>query len=199
MKYKTILADPPWKLCTGGQKSLAVHTHYPVQTKDQIIKTMTEWLSQHEIADEAHLYLWTINSYSAGNSRGILDAVDVCNALGFRPVTNIVWTKPHSNPTPYGQRATELCLFGARWRKGKHREVMYKGTENPECVANPGLVRSTDWFTAERREHSRKPDNFYDFIMHRSKGPYLELYSRTTHPEWDVVGNQTGTFKYESR
>ena len=111
MKYKTILADPPWKLCTGGQKSLAVHTHYPVQTKDQIITTMTEWLSQYEVADEAHLYLWTINSYSAGNSRGILDAVDVCNALGFRAVTNIVWTKPQSNPTPYGQRATELNAF----------------------------------------------------------------------------------------
>tara|TARA_R110001592_G_scaffold361584_2_gene672593 strand:+ start:6558 stop:7148 length:591 start_codon:yes stop_codon:yes gene_type:complete len=195
MKYKTILADPPWKLCTGGQKSLAVHTHYPVQTKDQVIETMTEWLSQHEVADEAHLYLWTINSYSAGYSRGILDAVDVCNALGFRPVTNVVWTKPQSNPTPYGQRATELCLFGAKWRKGKHREVMYKGTENPECVATNTLTKSIDWFTADRREHSRKPDEFYEYIMQRSKGPYLELYSRTTHPDWDVVGNQTNKFK----
>ena len=195
MKYKTILADPPWKLCTGGQKSLAVHTHYPVQTKDQVIETMTEWLSQHEDADESHLYLWTINSYSAGYSRGILDAVDVCNALGFRPVTNVVWTKPQSNPTPYGQRATELCLFGAKWRKGKHREVMYKGTENPECVATNTLTKSIDWFTADRREHSRKPDEFYEYIMQRSKGPYLELYSRTTHPDWDVVGNQTNKFK----
>jgi len=195
MKYKTILADPPWKLCTGGSKSLAVHTHYPVQTKDQIIKTMTEWLTKYEVADEAHLYLWTINSYSAGYSRGILDAVDVCNALGFKPITNIVWTKPHSNPTPYGQRATELCLFGARWRKGMHREVMYKGTENPECVATDRLTKSVDWFTAKRREHSRKPDEFYKYIMNRSKGPYLELYSRTTHPGWDVTGNQTETFK----
>lgn len=195
MKYKTILADPPWKLCTGGQKSLAVHTHYPVQTKDQIIETMTNWLSQYEVADEAHLYLWTINSYSAGYSKGILDAVDVCNALGFRPVTNIVWTKPQSNPTPYGQRAVELCLFGARWRKGKHREVMYKGTESPECVSQPGLTKSTDWFTSDRREHSRKPDEFYEYIMNRSKGPYLELYSRTTCPGWDVVGNQTEKFE----
>lgn len=198
MKYKTILADPPWKLCTGGQKSLAVHTHYPVQTKDEIIDTMSKWLSQYEVADEAHLYLWTINSYSAGYSRGILDAVDVCNALGFRPITNIVWTKPQSNPTPYGQRAVELCLFGAKWKKGNHREVMYKGTDNQECVAQSGLVRSKDWFTSDRREHSRKPDEFYDYIMQRSKGPYLELYSRTTHPEWDVVGNQTGKFNIES-
>ena len=195
MKIKTILADPPWKLCTGGAKSLAVHTHYPVQRKDEVIQTMRDWLSQYEIADEAHLYLWTINSYSAGYSRGILDAVDVCEALGFRPVTNIMWTKPQSNPTPYGQRAVEICLFGAKWRKGKHREVMYKGTSNDECVAQPGLTKSVDWFTDNRREHSRKPDSFYEYIMQRSKGPYLELYSRGTHPGWNVVGNQTDKFK----
>jgi N6-adenosine-specific RNA methylase IME4 len=72
---------------------------------------------------------------------------------------------------------------------------MYKGTGNPECVANPGLVKSTDWFSASRREHSRKPDEFYEYVMQRSNGPYLELYSRTTYPGWDVVGNQTDTFK----
>ena len=71
---------------------------------------------------------------------------------------------------------------------------MYKGTNNEECVAQPGLVRSTDWFTSDRREHSRKPDEFYDYIMNRSKGPYLELYSRTTHPKWKSVGNQNGKF-----
>ena len=194
MKYKTILADPPWKLCSGGSKSLAVHTHYPVQTKDQVIKTMKSWLANHPIAPEAHLYLWTINSYSAGYSRGILDAIDVCEALGFRPITNIAWIKPQSNPTPYGQRATELCLFGAKWRKGKHKEVMYKGTTNLECVAQPMLTKSTDWFKESRREHSRKPDSFYQYIESRSKGPYLELYSRTNKKGWTSVGNQTGTW-----
>jgi N6-adenosine-specific RNA methylase IME4 len=192
--YKTILADPPWKLCTGGAKSLAVHTHYPVQTKDEVIRTMKAWLNQHPIAPEAHLYLWTINSYSAGNSRGILDAVDVCKAIGFRPITNLVWVKPRSNPTPYGQRGTELCLFGARWRKGKHREVMYKGTTNPECVSASTLTKSIDWFEANRREHSRKPDSFYDLIEQRSNGPYLEMYSRTNRAGWTSVGNQTGTW-----
>ena len=194
MKYKTILADPPWKLCTGGSKSLAVHTHYPVQKKDEVIKTMLDWIEQYPIADEAHLYLWTINSFSAGYSRGILDAVDVCQVIGFRPVTTIAWVKPQSNLTPYGQRAVELCLFGARWRKGKHREVMYKGTDNPECVAQPGLTKSVDWFKSDRRDHSRKPDSFYEYIESRSAGPYLELYSRTSRNNWTAVGNDKGTW-----
>lgn len=194
MKYKTILADPPWKLCSGGSKSLAVHAHYPVQTKDEIIKTMKEWLDEYPVAEEAHLYLWAINSYSAGYSRGLLDAVDVCEAIGFRPITNITWVKPQNNPTPYGLRATELCIFAARWRKGEHKNVMYKGTNEPHNVVGPELLQSVDWFQADRREHSRKPDCFYEYIEGRSNGPYLEMYGRSQRPGWQVCGNQTHMF-----
>lgn len=51
--FKTILIDPPWNLCTGGSKSLAVHTHYPVQTTDEIIDTINNWFQQYPIAPEA--------------------------------------------------------------------------------------------------------------------------------------------------
>lgn len=194
-KYKTILIDPPWKLCSGGSKGLAVHTHYNVQTLQEIKKTVFNWLQENPICSEAHLYLWTVNSYSAGYSRGILDALDLCQHIGFRPITNLIWAKPKSNPTPYGQRATEICIFGSKHRKGYHKEIMYKGTSNPENVVSPGLGSSVDWFLADRREHSRKPDSFYDYIESRSQGPYLELYSRTNRPGWKGIGNQTGTWK----
>jgi len=192
--YKTILADPAWKTCSGGSKGLAPHKHYPVQKKDEVIDTMKTWFLQYPIMPEAHLYLWTLNSYSAGYSRGILDALDVCDALGFKPITNIIWTKPQSNPTPYGQRASEICIFATKYRKGKGREVMYRGTSNPENVVARGMTASTDWLTADRRDHSRKPDEFYEYIESRSNGPYLECYSRTTRKGWAGVGNQTGTW-----
>ena len=72
---------------------------------------------------------------------------------------------------------------------------MYKPTSNPENVVGPGLSSSVDWFIASRREHSRKPDEFYDYVEQRSSGPYLELYSRTTKNGWTAAGNQTGTWK----
>ena len=193
--YKTIVADPAWKTCTGGSKGLSPGKHYPVQTKDEVVKTMRAWLSNHLILPEAHLYLWTLNSYSAGKSKGIIDGLDVCRALGFKPITTIVWCKPESTPTPYGQRGTEMCIFATKYRKGKGREVMYKGTSNPENVVGPGLSKSIDWFIANRREHSRKPDEFYDYVENRSRGPYLEMYSRTSRKGWTAVGNQSGTWK----
>ena len=193
--YKTILADPAWKTCTGGSKSLSPAKHYPVQTKSEVIDTMKGWINQHPVCPEAHLYLWTLNSFSAGKSKGILDGVEVCRALGFKPITTIIWCKPQSNPTPYGQRATEVCIFATRYRQGKGKEVMYRGTQNPENVVSSGLLTSTDWFVADRRQHSRKPDEFYDIVESRSQGPYLEMYSRTSRKGWTPVGNQAGTWK----
>ena len=195
IEYKTILIDPPWKLCSGGSKGLAVHTHYPVQTIQEIKDTVSNWIQENPVASEAHLYLWTVNSYSAGYSRGILDALDLCDHIGFRPITNLVWAKPQSNPTPYGQRATEICIFATRHRKGNHKEIMYKGTSNQKSVVSPGLSSSVDWFISDRRDHSRKPDSFYDYIESRSQGPYLELYSRTGKEGWTGIGNQSGKWK----
>jgi N6-adenosine-specific RNA methylase IME4 len=195
MKYKTIVADPPWKLCSGGSKSLAVHTHYKTQNKDQIIQTMLSWISDYPVADESHLYLWCINSYSSGYSKGIIDGLDVCRAIGFRPITNIVWCKPQNNPTPYGLRATEVCIFATRHRKGHHKDIMYGGSDTDNSVAKPTLKNSIDWFIADRREHSRKPDEFYELVESRSNGSYLEMYSRQKRDGWTSLGNEVNKYK----
>mgnify|MGYP001368690014 CR=1 FL=1 len=192
--YKTVVIDPPWKLCTGGKKSLAVHTHYPVQTQDEIIQTVLKWLDLHPMAEESHCYIWCVNSFSAGSCRGILDAVDLCEKIGFKPITLITWKKDNGNPTPYGQRITEMCLFGARWRKGHHKRVMYNGSDDENSVVGRGLLSSIDFIEASRREHSRKPEVFYEYVERRSNPPYLELYSRTNRFNWTMVGNQVGKF-----
>ena len=45
------------------------------------------------------------------------------------------------------------------------------------------------------REHSRKPDEIYTRIEKLVKGPYIELFARTTKKGWDSWGNQVGKFK----
>lgn len=193
-KYKTLVIDPPWMLCTGGSKTLNPKNYYPLQTQEEIVETVQRWLEEYPIAEEAHCYIWSINSFGTGRSRGLLDAVDLCEKIGFNPVTLLVWTKPNGIPTPYGQRNTEVCLFGARWRKGHHKRVMYKPTHDDDSVVGEGLVSSVDFIYAPRREHSRKPEEFYELIERRSNAPYLEFYSRTERFNWTCVGNQVGMF-----
>ena len=197
--YKTIVIDPPWKKSTGGvgHATLQASTHYPVQTKSQIIETILDWFSQHPVAPEAHLYLWTVNTFAGGKNQGIVQALDVCEEIGFKPITLIPWVKSNvGSPTPYGMRYTEMCIFAVRYEKGKGKRTRYGGTDEVESVPNgKGLCSSKDFILANRRQHSRKPEEFYKWVEMRSKGPYLDLYSRTSRPGWTGIGNQTGLWK----
>ena len=194
--FKTIVIDPPWKKSTGGvgHASLQMSTHYEVQTKHEIIMTINQWFSKYLVAPESHLYLWTVNSFTAGSNQGILPAIEVCEELGFTPITLIPWIKSNvGSPTPYGMRYTELCIFGVRYQKGKGSRTRYRGNSDPESVPNGrGLTSSKDFIMAERRQHSRKPDEFYKYVESRSRGPYLDLYSRTNRPGWTGVGKEAG-------
>ena len=196
--FKTVVVDPPWKKSTGGvgHASLQPSTHYDVQTRGGIIETIEDWFSQYPVAPEAHMYMWSVNSFTAGRDQGILPAINVCESLGFKPISLIPWVKNNvGSPTPYGMRYTEMCIFAVRYDKGKGKRTRYSGTSEIQSVPNgKGLCSSKDYILAPRRQHSRKPDEFYTYVESRSNGPYLELYSRTSRKGWTGAGNQTGTW-----
>ena len=45
-----------------------------------------------------------------------------------------------------------------------------------------------------RREHSRKPDEIYNYIEDLLDGPYVELFARTKREGWESWGNQIDKF-----
>ena len=147
---KTIVIDPPYQTCTGGSKSLSPSKHYKTQSLEEIKDTCSNWLSKFDLSLESHLYIWGLNSFASGRSKGVLDTLEITKHLGFRPITQIVWIKDNSNPTPFGQRQTEMCVFAARWRKGFHKRVMYRGSQDPSSIATPNLTKSVDFFIAKR-------------------------------------------------
>ena len=93
--YKTVVIDPPWKKSTGGVGNITLQasTHYPVQTKEEIVATIQNWFAHNAVAPEAHLYLWTVNTFAGGKNQGIVQALDVCESIGFTPITLIPWIK----------------------------------------------------------------------------------------------------------
>ena len=48
---------------------------------------------------------------------------------------------------------------------------------------------------APRREHSRKPDEFYSRVEAYCAGPYLELFAREQRSGWSSWGNETTKFR----
>lgn len=173
-KYRTILADPPWRFQNRTGKMAPEHrrlARYGTMTLDEIGALPVAEL----IETPAHLYLWVPNALLAEGLR-------VMAAWGFTYKTNLIWHKIRKDGGPdgrgvgfYFRNVTELILFGVR---GKDARTL-----------SPGR-RQVNIIKSQKREHSRKPDELYQIIESCSPGPYLELFARGRRERWDTWGDQ---------
>jgi N6-adenosine-specific RNA methylase IME4 len=172
-RYSTILADPPWQFQNRTGKVAPEHKRllrYPTMELQEIMELPIPKLA----AAQSHLYLWVPNAL-------LQDGLKVMEAWGFTYKTNLVWYKIRKDNGPdgrgvgfYFRNVTELILFGVR---GSMRTLQ------------PGRTQ-VNLFSSQKREHSRKPDEFYDIIEQCSPGPYLELFARFKRDGWDQWGNE---------
>jgi N6-adenosine-specific RNA methylase IME4 len=178
-KFRTILADPPWRFANRTGKMAPEHrrlTRYGTLELPEI-----KALPVAGIAEEpAHLYLWVPNAL-------LPEGLEVMAAWGFAYKSNIVWHKIRKDGGSdgrgvgfYFRNVTELVLFGVR---GKNARTLAPGRRQVNLIGS------------QKREHSRKPDELYDVIEACSPGPYLELFARDTRPGWTAWGNQADSYE----
>lgn len=172
MKYRTVVADPPWtpamSVTNGGAPKASPQIHYETMTLEAI-KSL-----QVPAAEQAHLYLWCLTPH-------VDWGFETARAWGFEPVTMWTWCKPG--------------LGAGRFRcNTEHVVVARKG----DRIGNPfGLggrhsqATKGTWFQWARGEHSAKPDAFYDLVECLSPGPYLEMFSRRARLGWDTHGDES--------
>jgi len=171
--YATIYADPPWRFMNRTGKVAPEHQRllrYPTMTHEEILELPVNRLA----AAQSHLYLWVPNAL-------IAEGLEVMKHWGFTYKTNLVWYKTRIDGGPdgrgvgfYFRNVTELVLFGIR---GGLRTLP------------PGRTQ-VNLIPKRKREHSRKPDEFYDLIEECSPGPYVELFARHARPGWSQWGNE---------
>lgn len=171
--FKTVYADPPWQFRNRTGKVAPEHRRldrYSTMTLDAI-KALP--VADH-VAKDAHLYLWVPNAL-------LPDGLDVMREWGFRYVSNIIWAKRRKDGGPdgrgvgfYFRNVTEILLFGVR---GSMRTLA-------PARSQVNMVET------RKREHSRKPDEFYPLIEACSPGPYLEMFARRAQPGWSVFGDE---------
>lgn len=186
MIYRVIAADPAWKF---GDKlpgnGRGAEKHYNVMTTEQICM-----LDLPPIDDDAILFLWRV----AGMQE---DALAVMHMWGFTLKSELVWVKTKNgviieDDTPLDE--TELAFGMGHYTRHCH-EVCLIGTRGKAAsrVMKNRSVRSV--FFAEREEHSKKPEKFFELVeqMTGGEGPYLELFSRKQRPNWTCIGSDLGT------
>ena len=182
-KFRTILADPPWEFVNRTGKISPEnkrYKRYKTMKLDEI-----KLLPVYKISSKrSHLYLWVPNAL-------LKEGLEVMEAWGFKYKTNIIWHKIRKDGESdnggvgfYFRNSTEVLLFGI---KGSNVRTKKLGRTQINFVKS------------RKREHSRKPNEFYDIIENCSWGPYLELFARGPKKNWTVWGNQSKKYKINWR
>ena len=124
-----------------------------------------------DIADEnSILWLWTTNAH-------LRVAFEVIDAWGFQYKTLLTWVKDRMGTGERLRGKTEHCLLAVRGKP-----VFLHGSH-------------TTVIEVARREHSRKPEEFYALVEATSPGSKMDLFCRQARSGWHVYGNDTGRFQ----
>ena len=170
-RYRTVLADPPWRFVNRTGKVGPEHRRlwrYDTLSIAELCTVPVQRISRAP----SHLYMWVPNAL-------LPQGLQVMQAWGYEYKTNIVWAKRRHDGHPdgrgmgfYFRGVTELVLFGVMG----HMRTRSAGRKQVNMIETV------------KREHSRKPDELYDVIEQCSPPPYVELFARHVRPGWEQWG-----------
>ena len=167
-KYSCIVIDPPWPMEKIGrdERPNQVGFAYPTMTEEEL----QAWPLPALAADDCHLYIWTTHKFMPM-------ALRLAGHWGFNYQCLMTWVK-NVGMTPFSwMYSTEHVLF---CRRGS--------------LPLEKLGMRLD-FQAKVREHSRKPDEFYELVRQASPGPRIDVFSREARDGFDQHGNEAEKFQ----
>jgi N6-adenosine-specific RNA methylase IME4 len=172
--YDVIVADPPWRFRLWNMENNAKSPgkHYDLMTTADVAALPVQALA----APDCILFLWT-------SAPMLFDGWEVAKKWGFpKYVSRTAWRKTYSS----GAQA----MGPGYWVRTMHEDVLIFTRGKPKLVkAFPSL------FDGVRREHSRKPDEFYSLLRDRTPDARrADLFSREHRDGFTGWGNEHGKF-----
>jgi N6-adenosine-specific RNA methylase IME4 len=181
-RYRVIYADPPWTFSTFSRKGKgrSPEAHYDCMTLEQIkALPVADWAD-----DNCVLLLWTTDPL-------LEKAFDVIRSWRFTYKTvGFYWAKLNKGNGKLSWDERSFFTGLGFWTRANPEPCLLATRGHPKR-------RSADvrkLVVSSRREHSRKPDEIYDRIEALCEGPYLEMFARSSRPDWDSWGTEAGLF-----
>lgn len=174
-KYQVIVIDPPWRYGTeydGDSRRVASpYPEIPTWIKDKEPQDKSS-LEEFNLPsdDNSILWLWTTHKF-------LPDAFLLMRHWGFEYKITFVWDKQRMGMGSWLRCQAEFCLLGARGYPRWH------------------LTNERDLLSIARKEHSRKPDEFYEMVKRLSPNTKrIDIFSREKRGGFDQYGNETNKF-----
>jgi N6-adenosine-specific RNA methylase IME4 len=162
--YDVVIADPPWPYGTNYNPSTRRVAN---PYPEQTIEEIER--DRPNFTDDAVLWFWTTHRF-------IWDAKNILESWGFEYKGMIVWDKEKMGMGSWLRMQCEFCLLGIKGKpffdKGKVRDI----------IREP------------RREHSRKPDSFFQIVKQVCNGRIIDWHSRENKDGIESRGNEIGKF-----
>jgi len=162
--YDIISVDPPWNYGREYDPENSRVANPYPEMTTEEIKALKLPFSK-----DAIVFLWTTHKF-------LPDAFDILKEWGFEYKAVITWNKEKIGMGAWFRMQCEFCLFAI---KGK---PFWSNTTERDII------------TESRRQHSRKPDAFFEMVDKICVGRKLEYFSREQREGWEIFGNDTEKF-----
>jgi N6-adenosine-specific RNA methylase IME4 len=175
--FGTVVIDPPWPVEKIGPLELRperAEFAYATIREDEIIALWNKDVVPR-LEPDCHLFMWATNKF-------LPVALRMIGQVGFRYVLTMVWHKTAGyQPIGLPQYNCEFVVYARR--------------------GAPVFVDTKDFcccFDGERREHSRKPDAFYDMIRRVTGGSRIDIFSRERRDGFAQFGDEINKFSAQA-
>jgi N6-adenosine-specific RNA methylase IME4 len=177
-QYQCIVIDPPWFYRLRNQDKTHRNRipYKPMQTEEILALPVPELCSPTGCV----LWLWFTNNH-------MIEAAQCLQVWGFDLKTILTWEKitkagtPHIGTGHWLRNCTEHCALAIRG--------------NVKAFAGRELTNESTILHAPRRQHSRKPEQFFELVEKLCPDmTKLEMFARSSRVGWDCWGDQADEF-----
>lgn len=168
--FDIVSVDPPWNY-EGKTDKITSFDSIGRRSANPYPEMSTNDIKKIKLPlmDNAVVLLWTTHKF-------LPDAFEILKEWNLEYKATLIWNKEKMGMGAWFRMQCEFCL------------VAIKGKPYLENT------KYRDIFKETRRQHSRKPDGFYDMINNITLGRKLDYFSRESRNGWEVFGNDINKF-----